>query len=205
MVEEFAESAIHDADQLEKLQNRIRQLWIALAILGGVSILCLASVWIWSWQQSRTLNRMMDDILFGQFVHYEAEGDDYVKPTVTAIQFFHDGYSIQFDKVEYTPKGLFLSGEIGNPNQYRVSNLNLNFAARPDADKVRNKWDASSKSFVVWPPEWDIGSAQARIGDLGPGQAAKFSVTIPNVKEKSDQIRIAVLFSGEHYTYSNGR
>lgn len=204
MDEEFTGSTLHNMGDLRILQRRIKYLSISFAAFAGVSILGLLLLACWSWQQSHSLNRMMDDILFGQFVHYEAEGDDYVKPTVSAIQFFHDGYSMQFDTVEYTPKGIFLSGEIGNPNQYRVSNLNLNFVARPYADKVREKWDKSDKTFVGWPPEWDIGSAHASIGNLEPGHAARFSVTIPNVKEKPDPIRIAVLFSGEHYIYLPG-
>jgi hypothetical protein len=205
MDEEFTTSTIGDVDQIQKLQQRIKQLWIAFAILGGACILCFILVGIRMGEQSKALSRMTDDVIFGRFVHYEAESDDYVKPIVNAIQFFHDGYSMQFDKVEYTPQGLLLSGEIGNPNTYRVSNLDLNFAARPDAAKVRDKWDKGDKNFAVWPPEWDIGSARTHIGDLEPGHTARFNVTIPNVKEKSDQIRIAVLFSGERYVYSNGR
>jgi hypothetical protein len=204
MDEHLTGSTLHSMDDLQILQRRMKYLSIAFAVFATVSTLCWLVLACWSWQQSRTSNMMMEDILFGQFVHYEAEGDDYVKPVVSDIQFFHDGYSMQFDTVEYTPKGLFLSGEIGNPNQYRVKNLTLNFVARPQAAKVRQKWDKSDKNFVVWPPEWDIGSAQINIGDLEAGHAGKFRVTIPNVKDKSDPIRIAVLFSGERYVYSSG-
>lgn len=204
MHEEFTRSRSNNGD-IQVLQRQVKQVSIAFAIFAAISILCFVLLAGWSWQQSRTLNREMDDLMFGRFVHYEAENDDYVKPTANAIQFFHDGYSLQFETVEYTPKGLVLSGEIGNPNQYRVAHLNLNFVARPNSYAIRDKWNKSDKNSVEWPKEWDIGSAQTIIGDLAPGHTAKFSVTIPNVKQTPDSIRIAVLFFGEQYIYSPGR
>jgi len=205
MSDEFNGPGVRDAKHMEELRQRVKQLWVVLAVFCGASVICFCLLWVQLMQQSRTLNKVTDDVIFGRFVHYEAESDDYVKPITNAIQFFHDGYSVQFSAVDYTANGLFLSGEIGNPNEYRVSNLNLNFAARPYPVNVRDKWDRGNKNTVGWPPEWDIGNAQARVPVLDAGHTAKFSVTIPNVKQSAEQIRIAIIFSGESYTYLNGR
>jgi hypothetical protein len=125
-----------------------------------------------------------------------------VVPVVNVIQFFHDGYSLQFDKVQYTPQGLLLSGEIGNPNQFSITNLSLTFAIRPYPEKIRDKWAQAGGNMIEWSPDWDLGRGRITIGDVKPGQTARFNLTIPNVKQTSDPVRVAVLFSGEHYSYS---
>lgn len=39
------------------------------------------------------------------------------------------------------------------------------------------------------------------VGVLNPGSTAFFEVTIPNVQQTSDNIEVAVSFSGERYQY----
>jgi hypothetical protein len=187
--------------EIQILGRRIKQLSRALAILAAFLVLCIALLGFFAWHQSRALGSTRQDILFGRFEHYDYDSDDYVAPVVNAIQFFHDGYSLQFEKVEYTPAGLLLSGEIGNPNQFRILSLNLTFAVRPYPDKIRKKWAQAGGRLVGWSPDWDLGRAQTSVGDLGPGQTARFRLIVPNIKQDLDPIRIAVLFSGEHYIY----
>jgi hypothetical protein len=187
--------------ELSTLRRRMQQIKVAFAISTGALILCIISLALWSQQQSRDLRRLKEDVFFGEFVQYDSESDDYVLPNARSTQFFHNGYSLEFDTVQYLPDGLLLSGRIGNPNQFRITALALNFAVRPYPEKIREKWQKLGKHLLGWPPEWDLGSARANVGDLDPGKTARFKVTIPNVKQPSDQIRIAVSFSGESYTY----
>jgi len=187
--------------EVQILERRIRKLGWALAVVAAFFVICVSLLGFFAWRQSRALSSTRQDINFGRFIHYDYDSDDYVAPVVNAIQFFHDGYSLQFEKVEYTPAGLLLSGEIGNPNQFRILNLNLTFAVRPYPEKIRDKWARAGGNLFGWSPDWDLGRAQTLVGDLGPGQTAKFSVTVPNVKPALDPIRIAVLFSRERYLY----
>ena len=186
---------------VQVLERRVRHLFLALAIVAACLVVCIFVFGLFAWHDSRSLSSTRQDIIFGRFVHYDYDSDDYVAPVVNAMQFFHDGYSLQFDKVEYTPAGLLLSGEMGNPNQFRIRDLNLTFAIRPYPEKIRDKWARAGGNLIGWSPDWDLGRAQTAVGDLGPGQTAKFSVTVPNIRQSSDLIRIAVLFSGEHYIY----
>lgn len=200
MEAEFSPAGLRSPDLLV-MQRRLKQLGWAL---GGFALLCIigfAVVSVLIWHQSVVLTRTRTDILFGSFVHYDYDTDDYVAPVVNAIQFFHDGYSLQFNKLEYTPEGLLLSGEIGNPNQFRILHLNLTFAVRPFPEKIKEKWVQSGTNVFGWSPQWDLGRATTNVGDLPPGRIATFTVTVPGVKQTSDPIRIAVLFSGEHYIY----
>jgi hypothetical protein len=187
--------------EIQILERRVARLSRALAVMGAFLLVCVAVLGFFVWHQSRALGTTRQDILFGRFEHYDYDSDDYVAPVVNAIQFFHDGYSLQFEKVEYTPAGLLLSGEIGNPNQFRILGLNLIFAVRPYPEKIWDKWAQAGGHLVGWSPDWDLGRGQTSVGDLGPGQTARFSVTVPGVKHASDPIRIAVLFSGERYIY----
>ena len=201
MHEEFAAARQKQPADVQSLERRVHRLSVALAVLAVVLILCVALLAVVSWRHAQALTTTKDDILFGRFIHYDYDSDDYVAPVVNAIQFFHDGYSIQFDKLQYTADGMELSGEIGNPNQFRITDLTLTFAVRPYPEKIRDQWLRGGKTLVGWSPPWKIGSATIRVGDLEPGRTAKFNVTIPHVAQNSDPMRIAVLFSGEHYTY----
>jgi hypothetical protein len=204
MHEDFATAPQGQAVDVRSLERRIHQLSVAVAILAGALIVCVAVLAVISWRHAEALTTTKDDILFGRFIHYDYDSDDYVAPVVNAIQFFHDGYSIQFDKVLYTADGLELSGEMGNPNQFRITDLTLTFAARPYPEKIRDQWLRGGRNLVGWSPAWDIGSVATKVTDLEPGRTARFNVTIPHAKQGGDPIRIAVLFSGEHYTYVAG-
>lgn len=201
MHEEFATHRLNHAVDVQTLQRRIDRLSLALVIFVALFLACLALLAGWSWRQSRALNNTKDDILFGRFIHYDYDSDDYVAPVVNNIQFFHNGYSIQFDRVAYTNAGLVLSGEMGNPNQFRIKHLTLTFAARPYPEKIRDKWINGERNLVGWSPDWDLGRTKIDVGDLEPGQTAKFNLTVPGVKQTQDPARIAVLFSGEAYEY----
>jgi hypothetical protein len=83
---------------------------------------------------------------------------DFVEPTVKTIQFLRRGYSILFDKVEYSQNGLVLSGQVGNATQLWVSSLALNFTARPYPYKVRDR--IAKESFALYTGERDLGSRQ---------------------------------------------
>lgn len=201
MHEEFATARQKQPLDVQSLERRIHRLSVALAILAAALVLSVALLAIFSWRHTQALATTRDDILFGRFIHYDYDSDDYVAPVVNAIQFFHDGYSIQFDKLEYTADGMQVSGEIGNPNQFRITGLTLTFAVRPYPEKIRDQWLRGGRNLVGWSPSWNIGSASTRVNDLEPGKTARFNVTVPHVAQNSDPIRIAVLFSGEHYTY----
>ena len=201
MHDEFATHRLEHAADLRTLQRRIDRLSLALVIVIALVLACFALFAAWSWRESRALNTTKDDILFGRFIHYDYDSDDYVAPVVNTIQFFHSGYSIQFDRVEYTNAGLVLSGEMGNPNQFRIKHLALTFAARPYPEKIRDKWISGERNLLGWSPDWDFGRTKVEIGDLQPGQTANFNLTIPGVKQTADPSRIAVLFSGEAYEY----
>jgi hypothetical protein len=120
-------------------------------------------------------------------------------PQVNTIQFLKHGYSINFDTVRYTQEGLFLSGTLGNGTELYLNSLAVNFVARPYPYKIREKWE--KQTIPWWSDDWNIGSGQTSVGTLGPGTSVPFSVTIPNVKQTSDSIEIAVSFSGERYSY----
>lgn len=204
MHEDFSTAPQGQAVDVRSLERRIHQLSVDIAIVAVALILCVAVLGVISWRHTEALTITKDDILFGRFIHYDYDSDDYVAPVVNAIQFFHDGYSIQFDKALYTADGLKLSGEMGNPNQFRITDLTLTFAARPYPEKIRDQWLRGGRNLVGWSPAWDIGSVATKVPDLEPGRTAQFNVTIPHVKQGADPIRIAVLFSGEHYTYVAG-
>lgn len=205
MQQGFATPPLEQTQEIRSLHRQIRKLSAALAIAAGIFIVCFIVFAAFMWRQSQALHNTRDDILFGRFIHYDYDSDDYVAPVVNTIQFFHDGYSLQFTRLEYTQDGLVISGEIGNPNQFSITNLTLTFAVRPYPEKIRQQWTRSGMHLVGWSPDWDLGRGQAAIGDLGAGRTAKFNVTVPGLKQSPDPIRIAILFSGEHYQYPTAR
>jgi hypothetical protein len=152
----------------------------------------------------RAIEKTQKDLALDHFVTDYDAGQDFVQPTVNTIQFLRHGYSISFEKVEYTQNGLVLSGRVGNPTDLWISSLALNFSARPYPYKIRDKWEKNnigSDFFGWWESDWDIGTAQTTVGLLNPGSTSLFEVTIPNVRQTSDSIEIAVSFSGERYQY----
>jgi hypothetical protein len=152
------------------------------------------------WKKARSLGDEQKALSFSQFITDYNSSADFVVPQVNTIQFLRRGFSITFDGVKYTQEGLSLSGTIGNATELNLNSLAVNFIARPFPYKIREKWEKQS-FFPWWNDEWNIGSGQTSVGFLGPGTSVPFSVTIPNVKQTSDSIQIAVSFSGERYSY----
>lgn len=189
---------------LMKLNKRTKRLAIVVWVLVPCFILSLVATFFLARWKLAAIEKARKDMSFSLFVTDYNNGEDFVQPTVNTIQFLRHGYSITFDKVEYTQNGLVLSGQVGNPTQLWISSLALNFSARPYAYKIQDKWEKAQDSpnfFVWWDTEWTIGTAQTTVGTLNPGSTSNFSVTIPNVKQTSDNIQIAVSFSGERYSY----
>jgi len=199
---ELPETASEDGltHLLNRRLNRLRFGLVTLAFLWVASV-----VWVYffGWKKLKVAEGSIDNLKFAMFIAtYDANGD-FVEPKVNMIQFLRHGYSISFNRVDYTQNGLELSGEIGNATQLWISSLALNFIARPYPYKIEDKW--RNQKYPWWSPEWDIGTAQTTVGLLNPGSTTPFSVTIPNVKQTSDNIQIAVLFSGERYLYLGSR
>ncbi|HZR31510.1 MAG TPA: hypothetical protein VFA76_06625 [Terriglobales bacterium] len=188
------------AGDLAKLQRSTRRLKITFAIAAIIFSLCIGALVFLGRRKSQELGKANEDLQFDQFIAGNNADTDFVQPSVNTIQFMHRGYSIVFDSVQYTQNGLALSGRLGNPTQLWISSLALNFAARPYPYKIRDKW--TKAKFPFWDSEWNIGTAETTVGALNPGATAPFNVTIPNVKQTSDTLEIAVRFSGERYSYT---
>jgi len=154
-------------DLAVKLNKRTKGLSVALIILATLFVLSLVcGILVIRWKLN-AIDKAEKDLAFGQFVSDYNAAEDFVQPTVNTIQFLHHGYSILFDKVEYTQNGLVLSGQVGNATQLWISSLALNFSARPYPYKIRDKWDKSN--FPWWNSDWNIGMAQTTVGILNPG------------------------------------
>jgi hypothetical protein len=192
-------------DLLAKLNKRTKRLSIFTAVLAVVLLTVVGAEVIVFHLKAKAMEQGQKDIAFNQFTDEWSNGQDFVQPTVNTIQFMRHGYSILFDKVEYNQNGLVLSGQVGNPTHLWISSLALDFTARPYPYKIRDKWEKDNTSgegpWLWWSDSWDIGKAQTTVGSLNPGSTAFFEVTIPNVKQTSDNIQIVVAFSGERYQY----
>ena len=177
--------------------------FILVAILFLILAAILAVGFIF-WKQ-RALEKQQSDLSFRLAASDYSRYTDIVTPQVNTIQFLRRGYSIDFGSVKYTQDGLVLTGTIGNPTQLNLTSLAVTFTAQPSFYKIRDKWEkvgiGSGGFYWLWESDWDIGSGQTTIGMLGPGSAVPFTVTIPNVKQTSDVLNIAVSFSGERYAY----
>lgn len=184
---------------LVRLEKRTRWLSIFLIVVVVVFAVSAGTGFFLLHRSLKTIENAQRDLAFTQFSDEITNGQDFVQPTVNTIQFMRHGYSITFDKVEYTQNGLVLSGQVGNPTHLWISSLALTFTARPYPYKIRDKWD--KEPFSWWSDDWNIGTAQTTVGVLNAGSTTPFEVTIPNVKQTSDNIEIAVSFSGERYQY----
>lgn len=125
-------------------------------------------------------------------------------PDVGTIQFLKNGYSIQLESVVYKADGLYLAGCIGNPTILWLSNLTIQFTARPPLYSARDAFmKASPNSFErLFAASNQIGSAQTKpIATLGPGACEPFELTVPNVRQTKDGIDLRVSFTGERYSY----
>ena len=195
-------------EALAKLAKRVKRLRLALCILALVVVVSVGGLSFLFWRKAKTIGAAQKDLQFDQFVSDYNNSTDFVQPEVSTIQFLRRGYSVSFDHVEYTQNGLELSGVVGNPTQLWISSLALKFSARFYPYKMKDKWlkeNSSIGPWVIWSDDWNIGSAETSVGALNPGSTAPFKVTIPNVKQTSDEIEIAVSFSGERYQYLGGK
>jgi hypothetical protein len=183
-----------------------RSIWIVFGVLllAGISA---GGVLIWRKVRRQeievqALRDKLPELEWDIYVSTFQTGTDFVDPTVGVIQFLRRGYSIEFETVNYTQDGLYLSGHFGNPTNLTLSNLTLVLSARPYfTDEIRKSWEKAQKP-PFWLIEWEIGSGQTSvIPTIMPKTSFPFYVTIPNVKQTKESFHIAVTFSGERYSY----
>jgi hypothetical protein len=186
-------------ETLGRLARRVRRLSFCVSVLAVLFIISVAGAAVLIGWKLTTLKKAQDDLAFEQAVSAYNDRQDFVLPTVNTIQFLRRGYSITLDKVEYTQNGLLLAGSLGNATQLWLTSVALNFSARSYPYKFREK--IIGDQFFLYSNQMEIGTAQTTVSALNPGSTASFEVTIPNVKQTSDSIEIAVWFSGERYQY----
>ena len=190
---------------LSELQRKTKRLSVWSRVLMVLFVLLLgavSSVAFFFWRKAKAIEQAQKDLSFSQLVTDYNDRTDFVTPAVNTTQFLRRGFSIEFETVRYTQDGLLLIGTIGNATELSVSSLAVNFAARPYPYKFREKWEnAKNGPWLLYSDELNIGSGQRTVGVLNPGSSAPFSVTIPDVKQTSDSIEIAVSFTGERYSY----
>jgi hypothetical protein len=128
--------------------------------------------------------------------------ENVITPDVGVIQFLkRGGYSIQLNTVKFTGDGLHLEGLIGNPTHLWLSNLSLKFLATKNLYEYQDDFAKDEFSFFFGPQA--VGEAQCSpISSLSPGGTQPFEVTIPNVKQTKNGIRMTVAFTGERYSYA---
>jgi hypothetical protein len=188
--------------------NRKQVIWALSA--GGVALLLGAEVYLYF--QVRSLRRNAKD-LQGQVERLQwwaveevmLSNYDEVDINVGIVQFLRKGYSIELERANYTADGLNLRGYVGNPTNLWISTLTLNFeVGKPlvqyEADFLAAVRSGRGANFrEIFKP---IGSSQSSmVASLGPGTSEPFEVTVPNVKQTKEKVRLTVWFSGERYSY----
>ncbi len=184
---------------LSNLSRQTKRFIIWLIILSVLLVVSVSALSVLFLRRAKAIEQSQKDLAFSIYQTDYAAGNDLVAPKVNTIQFLRRGFSIVFDTVEYKQEGLVLSGRIGNPTQLEINSLAVHFTARPYVYKIKDKWQ---KEPSWWSDEWNIGTGQTTIGQLNPGTTVPFTVTVPNVKQTSDSIQIAVSFAGEYYRYT---
>lgn len=165
-------------------------------IAGAILFVGLQCVEVW---QILNLRSRIADAEWSLEVQSKQE-EDTITPDVGVIQFLKRGYSIELQSAKYTGDGLTLNGFVGNPTNLVVSNLSVKFMVTKPLYEYRDEFRKDSFLFFIGPPA--IGEAQTPpISTLPPRVREPFEVTIPNVKQTKDGIRIRVLFTGERYSY----
>jgi hypothetical protein len=182
-----------------ELSRKTKRLSTYVSVLFVLVVLSSGCLGLLFWKKAKAVDAAQRELSFSLWVTDYNNGSDFVVPQVNMIQFLRRGYSVSFDSVKYTQEGLALTGTIGNATQLWVNSLAVKFVARPFPYQIREKWE--KQAFPWWDGSWDIGSGETSVGSLNPGSSVPFSVTIPNVKQTSDSIEIAVSFSGERYLY----
>ena len=198
MTEEQNESGVSKAEDATSQPQKTRRpillrLCLSVALIS-MGLSATEGVLLWR------LFTKVDDLNFGQEVTDYNSVNDLLTPDVGVIQFMKRGYTVTFDKLNYTANGLEVSGTVGNPTQLNLSSINLKLSARPFPYQVKDKLKKDPFFFYI-SDGFDIGSAQATVFFLGAGRTESFSMTIPNVKQTKDGFQIAVQFSGERYSY----
>lgn len=172
-----------------------RRWWVALAV---AAVLGVEGFQLW---QLNKLKKDLDDLGWSVAVNEHNE-DSVITPDVGTIQFLKKGgYSIQFNAAKYTGDELYLQGFVGNPTNLWVTNLALKFSATKNPYEYRDAFKKDHFSFFFGLQS--IGEAQCSpITALAPGSRQPFEVTIPNVKQTKEGIRIVIAFTGERYSYT---
>src|ERR1035437_637773 len=126
----------------------------------------------------------------------DREDDSVITPDVGTIQFMKKGgYSITLDTAKYTGDGLYLHGVIGNPTRLTVSSLSLKFTATKQLYQYQNDFNKDPYLILFGPPP--IGEAQCSpIAYFFSGSTQPFEVTIPNMKQTKEGVRLVVAFQG---------
>lgn len=166
------------------------------AITGAILFVGLQSVEAW---QILNLRKRVADAEWSIGVQSKDQ-EDTITPDVGTIQFLKRGYSIELESVKYTGEGLTLKGFIGNATNLSLTNLTLKFTVTKPLYAYRDEFRSSDWFFFFGLQP--IGEAQTSpIESLLPRSKGPFEVTIPNVKQTKEGVRIELRFTGERYSY----
>jgi hypothetical protein len=176
--------------------------WIAYSLLVLTSLTFAA----FTERRQQDLQKAFDNVAREARLADHLQADNFISPTVGVMQFLkHGRYSISIEDLKYTANGLELSGFVGNATQVALSTLTVIFTADRPYYKNRERYlrerGTSTSWFTVGWPDDEIGKGQVLLAYLGPGSQVSFAVTIPNVKQTSDETELTVSFSGERYSY----
>jgi hypothetical protein len=170
---------------------------IVLAILG-VTLIGIETFQFWQ------LHKLQQDLAGMQWTNaiQERNDDSVVTPEVGTIQFLRKGgYSIHLETVKYTGDGLYLQGFVGNPLNLWLTNVSLKFTATKQLYQYQDDFRKDHWAMIFGPTP--IGEAQCSpIPSLSPGSRRPFEITVPNVKQTKEGVRLVVAFTGERYSYT---
>ncbi|MGA2587185.1 MAG: hypothetical protein ABSF88_09190 [Candidatus Aminicenantales bacterium] len=151
--------------------------------------------------QIRSIKSQIEDMEW-RFALQEKSQEDTITTDVGTIQFLKRGYSIHIESARFMAEGLYLKGYVGNPLNIWVSNLTLKFVVTKPLYEYKDQFYKTNSPYFFWFGAENIGDAQTSpIVSLLPSKRAPFEVTIPNVKQTKEGLRIAVSFTGERYSY----
>ena len=167
------------------------------ALFAATSVLIIVGLAAW---QIYKLRRDISELQWSNAIA-ERRDDSEITADVGTIQFMKKGgYSIQLNSANYTADGLHLAGTVGNPTRLTITNLALKFTATKQLYQYQDEFDKYPFVMFLGPPP--IGTAQCSpISYLGSGITAPFEITIPNVKQTKEGVRLVVEFTGERYSY----
>jgi len=176
------------------------KLWRVVVSVVLIGLIALEG---FEFREIRRLRSEVDDLKWDLSVERLVGINDTIDLNVGVIQFLRRGYSIELESVKFNADGVSIAGYIGNPLNLAVSGLTIKFTATKQLYQAKEdflKQSANDNIFFFGPPS--IGDAQTTtISQLLPGTKRPFEVTIPNVKQTPEGVRIVVTFSGERYSY----